>query len=289
MENPDSMEIPSGSKKDPSLRPCQTVSVVIPTLNESGSITSCLKSIFSSPFVKEAIVVDGGSKDATLALARKAGARCLVVDAPYWSGGGRGGQIRAGLGLATGDVVAVVHADTIVPTLAFSSMIRVLNTRISVIGGAVGCRFDTGSLDRATRFRCRVIEFLNSARVLLSGISFGDQVQFFRRKPVMERNLFPAIPLMEDVEFSIRLRSLGRVVYLNGKAVVSPRRWQQKGSSNAALILGLFFLYLFLRLWGKPDPVFFYRSYYGKSFSATLPGLNPWDKSGKTRRDSGLT
>lgn len=241
---------------------CRSISVVIPTLNEASHLGSCLNRILASPWVKEAIVVDGGSRDDTLAIARMAGARTLLMDAPFWAGGGRGGQIMAGLEKATGDVVVIVHADTRVPSRIFYEIIQVLRTRTKVIGGAVGCRFDTGDSDRTTCFRCRIIEFLNHARVRISGISFGDQVQFFRREPVMQRNLFPAIPLMEDVELAIRLRSLGHLVYLNGKAQVSPRRWQKKGSINAGLIMGLFFLYLILRLRGKTDPAFFYRIYY---------------------------
>ncbi len=244
---------------------CRSISVVIPTLNEAGHLGPCLERILASPWVKEAIVVDGGSWDETLTIAQKAGARYLVMDAPFWAGGGRGGQIRAGLEKATGDVAVIIHADTRVPSRIFYKIIQVLRTRKKVIGGAVGCRFDTDDSDRYTRFRCRIIEILNHARVKISGISFGDQVQFFRRKPVMQRNLFPAIPLMEDVELAIRLRSLGQRVYLNGKAQVSPRRWQKKGAGNAGLIICLFFLYLILRLGGKTDPALFYGIYYGKT------------------------
>jgi glycosyltransferase involved in cell wall biosynthesis len=239
--------------------------VIIPTLNEEAFILPCLESVMASAYVKEAIVVDAGSRDATLARARSTGARCLSFSAPPGAGGGRGGQIRAGLAMATGDLVAVVHADTRVPAGIFRTMIRVLNTRRDVIGGAVGCRFDTADSDPATRVRCGLVGFLNHVRVLVSGISFGDQVQFFRREPVVSMDLFPAIPLMEDVELSLRLRSLGRLTYLNLKVPVSPRRWQHKGSGNALLIMGLFFLYLLLRPWTRSDSSFFYRTYYGRS------------------------
>ncbi|MFH1153857.1 MAG: glycosyltransferase [Pseudomonadota bacterium] len=259
MMHPDSIRFRQGQ----AFLPCRTVSVVIPTLNEEKTILACLKAVLSAPEVIEVVVVDGGSCDATLDVARRAGARCLCVDTPVDSGGGRGGQIRAGLALATGDVVAVVHADACVPSRIFRAMIRALNTGRSVIGGAVGCRFDTSGYDRATRIRCRVIDVLNHIRVLVSGISFGDQVQFFRREPVIRYGVFPAIPLMEDVELALRLRSLGRQVYLNGKVLVSPRRWQRKGAANAFLVAGLFFLYLFQRSRNLSDPMFFYRCYYG--------------------------
>ena len=182
----------------------------------------------------------------------------------------RGGQINAGLSHARGDLVAIVHADTHVPAVAFRKMIHALNTRKGVVGGVVGCRFSTGISDAGTRMRCRIVEYLNHARVLITGIGFGDQVQFFRREAVVRQHLYPAIPLMEDVELAIRLRRIGHLVYLNGKAEVSARRWEKQGSSNALLIIGLFFLYLIQRLNGKADPIFFYQAYYGITAMADL-------------------
>ncbi len=242
---------------------CRTISVIIPALNESETIYGCVKASLSGSHVIEAIVVDGGSEDATRSEAVRAGARIVVHNAPIRNGGGRGGQINAGLSHARGDIVAIVHADTHVPAAAFRKMLHALNTRKGVVGGGVGCRFSTGRSATGTRIRCRIVEYLNHARVMLTGISFGDQVQFFRREAVVRRNLYPAIPLMEDIELAIRLRRIGRLVYLNGKAVVSARRWEKQGSANAFLIIALSLLYLFRRLNDKADPAFFYQVYYG--------------------------
>lgn len=245
---------------------CGTVSVVIPARNEAGAIERCVKTVLGSPHVIEVIVVDGGSWDRTCETARRAGARVLVHDAAYWCGGGRGGQIKAGIAHARGDVVAVVHADALVPPRVFRRMIRAVNSGKNVIGGAAGCRFRTGVPGRGIRIRLGIVEWLNHVRALATGISFGDQVQFFRRRPVAGMDLFPDMPLMEDVEFSIRMRSLGRVVFLNEAVRVSARRWEKKGTGNGILILGLVALYLFQRLSGTPDGLFYYERYYGKSF-----------------------
>ncbi len=51
----------------------------------------------------------------------------------------------------------------------------------------------------------RLIEYANDIRTALSGISFGDQIQFFRRLPVKAQDIYPVIPLMEDVELALRL------------------------------------------------------------------------------------
>ncbi len=243
---------------------CRTLSVVIPAKNEAAVLGPCIKAILGAPHVIEAIVVDGGSRDETCSIARAAGARVIVHTPSPASGWGRGGQIRTGIYGASGDVVAIVHADARVAPRTFSRMIRVLNARDTVIGGSAGCRFHGKSNDWAWHFRLKIIEFLNHARTMVSGISFGDQVQFFRREPVVTRDLFPNIPLMEDVEFAIQMRCLGDLVYLNEKVAVSTRRWEKQGSGNALLIMALFFVYLLRRPWGQPDTTLFYKRYYKK-------------------------
>ena len=228
---------------------CRSVSIVIPTLNEENYIVQCLRAFSNNTHILETIVVDAGSVDRTCLLAKEAGARVIVHDHPVENGGGRGGQIKAGVNAAAGDVVMIVHADTILPGNEIDRVLAVLNKHPGVIGGAVGCRFDS------PRLRFRFVELANDMRAAFLKISFGDQVQFFRRQPVVSCNLFPGIALMEDVEFSIRLHRLGRRIYLFGGALVSTRRWDKIGSRNAFWILRQVAVYLVCRLWSQPDTV----------------------------------
>jgi len=235
------------------------VSVIIPALNERKWIGQAIHTVRTDPAVREVIVADGGSSDGTRELAADAGARVIRHDLPIDAGGGRGGQIQAGIASATGDVVAIVHADTVISRPAFSMMLQVLRRNPDVVGGAYGCRFDSED------FRFRFIEWANAARVRLTGIAFGDQVQFFRREPVARCNLFPGIPLMEDVEFSLRLKRTGRTIYLSGDARVSPRCWSRRGFSHSLTVIHLFSVYMIRRIWKTPDVAAMYRQYYGGS------------------------
>jgi GT2 family glycosyltransferase len=240
---------------DPS--PPRSVSVVVPAKNEADRIQSCIEALSSDPAVSEIIVVDGLSTDETVVRASRAGARVIQSSAAPENAGGRGGQIHTGIMAAIGDVVAVVHADTLVSAPAFTRVLELLGKNPTVSGGAVGSRFDRSGWPFA------LIEPANEFRVVFLGISFGDQVQFFRRRPVVETDLFPRIPLMEDVEFSIRLHWLGRQIFLFGDALVSSRRWRTAGAGNAVSIVRRTTLYLWKRLWEKPDTLKMYRSYYG--------------------------
>jgi glycosyltransferase involved in cell wall biosynthesis len=246
-------------RKNKMSSPCHSISIIIPTLNEEKNIVPCIRSVSESRQVCEVIVVDGGSRDQTQLLARQTGARVIVHDKPIEKGGGRGGQIKEGIHAASGDVAAILHADARLPGHEIDRMVAVLNRYPSVVGGSIGCRFD--SPHRKFRF----IELANDIRAAFFKISFGDQVQFFRKEPVVKADLFPGIPLMEDVEFSIRLRRLGRCTYLFGNALVSTRRWEHVGFKNAAWVFLNVMVYLIRRLWEAPETVKLYRKYYANS------------------------
>jgi hypothetical protein len=233
-----------------------TISVIIPALNEADWIEGCIAGVSKDPAVCEVIVVDGASLDETADKARRAGARVLANFCPTGSNGGRGGQIATGFNVAKGDVVAVVHADVRVDTLVFSRMLHLLQRQPAVIGGAVGSRFD------ATGWAYRILELANDLRAVATGISFGDQIQFFRRKALAACGGFPALPLMEDVELGLRLQRLGLTTYLFGTCPVSPRKWQTAGLPQVIKVLRLTGTYLWQRLWGRPDTAAMYRDYY---------------------------
>jgi hypothetical protein len=234
----------------------RTVSVVIPARNEAEHLGSCLAALGLSSCVTEVIVVDGGSSDATRQVAGLAGARVIEHTAPITAGGGRGGQIKAGCRRAHGDVVAVVHADSRLAPGALDRALETLARNPDTAGATLGARLDGPGP------RLRFLEVFNDLRAALLGISFGDQVQLFRRQPLLARDLYPGVPLMEDIELSLRLHRLGRVLFLWQRNLVSARRWQSGSRWKTVLVNRLVAEYLLRRLWGAPDTVAMYRRYY---------------------------
>ncbi|MDA8405050.1 MAG: hypothetical protein M0Z56_12790 [Desulfobacteraceae bacterium] len=127
-----------------------------------------------------------------------------------------------------------------------------------IIGGSTGCRFDS------SKFWFRLLELANDFQAVFLKISFGNQVQFFRGQPVIDQGLYPAIPLMEDVELSIRPHRLGKQTFLFGGALVSTRRWEKAGFHNAVWVTIHVREYLIRRPWSVPDTVALYKKYYNK-------------------------
>ena len=235
----------------------KTISVVVPTLNEEFSIDRCIKALKNRAAVVEIIVADGGSTDKTRFIALNHKVR--MIQSPQ----GRGIQIKDGVNLATGDVILILHADCMVAKGAFKRVINSLEADAHVVGGAFGMQFDPQN--PKTRF----ISVLNNVRTILTGISFGDQAQFFRREALDHMGGFPPMMLMEDVELSLRLKEVGRLVFLRDGLVVSGRRWKRsRFTGNLLMVFYLFTRYLVERRWGTVDGSMrkYYEIYYTDRF-----------------------
>ena len=234
-----------------------TISAVIPAINEENYLGRCIDSVKNRKPVAEIIVADGGSDDKTRQIALDKG--CQVVE----SSAGRGIQIREGIKAASGDVIIVLHADCVVAKGVFERLKKTLDADPHAAGGACGMQFEPGVP------QTRLIASLNNIRTVLTGIAFGDQAQFFRKKALELCGGFPSVMLMEDVELSLRLKEVGGLVFLDDGVVVSNRRW--KGRNYAGNLLTVFYLfsrYLVERRWGKTGRIM--RNYYEKYY--TKPG-----------------
>ena len=118
------------------------------------------------------------------------------------------------------------------------------------------------------------IAWLNHVRTRWTGISFGDQGQFFRRTALDAMDGFPSCLLMEDVELALRMKQIGRPLYITRGIRVSDRRWGREGRGrNVLTVISLFVQYLLQRRLGMDlgDHHAFYRRYYGRHHTGRRP------------------
>lgn len=200
------------------------VSIVIPVLDEAANIAAALAAL--QPLRRagvETIVVDGGSRDATRALARPLADR--VVAAPR----GRATQMNAGAAAAGGDILVFLHADTTLPPDA-----------VAAVETALAGPHDWGRFDVAiagSHPMLAVVGMLMNARSRFSGIATGDQAVFVRRSAFEAVGGFPAIPLMEDVALSRALKRLSPPAALRQRVVTSGRRWERHGIFRTIVLM----------------------------------------------------
>ena len=223
------------------------ISIIIPTLNEADNIEKTL-TIISPSNNREIILVDGGSHDSTLSLAKSLGARVISSSPP------KARQMNRGAALATGDVLLFLHADTLLPKKFDEHILESLN-RPGTVAGA----FEL-SIDSSTP-ALKLIERLANWRSRRLRLPYGDQAIFVQSKLFRQVGGFPHIPIMEDFELIRSLRKKGEIITLPVSVSTSPRRWEKLGILKTTLINQLIIVAYFTGI--APDVIarWYHRSY----------------------------
>jgi rSAM/selenodomain-associated transferase 2 len=199
------------------------LTIVVPVLDEAAIIGAALQAL--TPLRArgaEIIVVDGGSSDGTLDLARPLADR--VIAAPR----GRGAPLNAGAALGTGDALVFLHADTALPDNADRLIAAALTRR------AWG-RFDLRIAGRHPLLA--VVARMINWRSRLTGIATGDQAIFVSREAFLAVGGFPDLPLMEDIAISRRLKHVCRPFCIATPVITSGRRWEHHGVIRTILLM----------------------------------------------------
>lgn len=205
------------------------ISVIIPTLNEENIIESTLRNlrvlIQNTPH--EIIVSDGGSRDRTVTIAERF---ALVVKSEK----GKAIQLNKGAKRATGDILFFVQSDAKLPEGALD----VIETKIytqGYDGGGFSNVFSEHNKKIKTLSRVLNMRFCtnDNSRNL---IFFGDNGIFCRQEVFDKLGGFNLIPIMEDYDFSKRMRDSFRSVrILEPKLIMSPRRFIKNGFVKTCL------------------------------------------------------
>ena len=196
------------------------ISVIIPTLNEESHIEKTLLSVTKQEGDYEFYVVDGGSSDNTVTIAKR---YTTVINSQR----GRAVQMNTGARLCKGDILLFLHADTVLPDNAFRE-IRKRMKDDTVAGGSFYIAFD------ADTFILKGISFIT--RFNFSLFHFGDQGIFVRRSIFQTLNGYKEMPVMEDYDFYKRLGKQGKVILIRMPVISSARRFVKKGVIRQLLI-----------------------------------------------------
>ncbi|MFM7409030.1 MAG: TIGR04283 family arsenosugar biosynthesis glycosyltransferase [Cuspidothrix sp.] len=197
------------------------ISIIIPTLNEAGNIKAAINSIQSHNI--EIIVVDGGSEDETLLIAKSLGVE-VVVSPP-----GRANQMNTGAMVASGEILLFLHADTRLPS-GFDEMIRKTLGKPGIVAGAFSLSIN------APNWGLRLVEFGVRWRSHLWQMPYGDQAIFLTKEIFQKVGNFPQMPIMEDFELMRKLKLWGKIYLLPTPVITSPRRWLKKGILQSTIL-----------------------------------------------------
>jgi len=192
------------------------ISIVIPTLNAEPELPGCLAALMeglAAGLIRELVISDGGSQDATVQIAEGAGARLITGPAS------RGAQLRRGCDAARGNWLLVLHGDTQL-AVGWSAVVSQHLEQGQGRPAYFRLRF------RASGVMPRLVAGCANLRAALFGLPYGDQALLIRRSEYDAAGGYPDQALMEDVALVRRLRGL---VELSTDALTSAARYQQQG------------------------------------------------------------
>jgi rSAM/selenodomain-associated transferase 2 len=193
------------------------VSAVIPVLDAAAELPATLEVLKECVLIDEIVVVDGGSRDKSAAIARATGA--MVVEA----GPGRGGQLAAGAAVAAGKWLLFIHADCRpLPGWEKGLTDFIAAPRAEQRAGYFSLMLDDAApgarrLERIVAWRCRAL-----------ALPYGDQGLLIHRRLYDAIGGFAAIPLMEDVDLACRL-GRARLRPISATMLASARRYRRDG------------------------------------------------------------
>ncbi|MBD1999413.1 TIGR04283 family arsenosugar biosynthesis glycosyltransferase [Oculatella sp. FACHB-28] len=231
------------------------VSIVMPTLNEASCLGRTLRHLsLLDPAAAEVLIVDGGSTDETLAIARQTQQAFPQTEMRILSTEqcGRSLQMNRGAEAATGDILCFLHADTLVPDDLVTVVIDTLTDSTVACGGFISLMAGT----QTTRWGVSLHNYLKTyyaplifrPHLFLKGMRllFGDQVMFCRREDFWACGGFDAaMPIMEEADLCLKLTQRGRIRQVNRVVQSCDRRVAKWGTLKATAI----YLYIGL-LWG---------------------------------------
>jgi rSAM/selenodomain-associated transferase 2 len=213
------------------------ISIIIPVLNEAFTIAQVISTARNAENL-EIIVVDGGSSDGTVEIAKSLSDR-VISTTP-----GRATQMNAGAAVSTGDILLFLHADTHLPH-GYDTRVREALGNPSIVAGAFELKIDAALLS------LRLVEKGVNFRSHLLHMPYGDQAIFLKTVTFEQMGGFPNLPVMEDFEFVRRLKQQGHIEILSIPVLTSARRWQQVGVLKTTVINQIVIIAYFLGV--SPD------------------------------------
>jgi len=216
------------------------ISIVIPCLDDREAVLRCVPVL--SCCCHEIVIADAGKSSTPFVVT---GATVVSCETP-----GRGIQLNRGASICTGDIIVFNHADTRLEPEHLKALEEALPE--DVVGGAFYKAL--GKHHPKLAWTEPFVRWFTRH----FGILYGDQSVFVRREIFLRMGKFREIPLMEDVDFSRRLRAQGKVLLLDPPLETSMRRFRKRGYFRTK-VQNMIFVWLF---WFGVSPEKLYDWYY---------------------------
>jgi len=199
------------------------VSVIIPAWNEAKSIAKTIKSIIASDYPKgklEILVIDDGSKDNTLAIAKKFKSKMVKVYAK--KNGGKGSALNYGIDRCTGEVIFTMDADSMAEPQCIKNMTKYFkNPEVMSVTPSMLIYKPKGILQRVQQAEYLFGLFIRKAFTSINAIHVTPGAFSAYRKTFFDKyGGYDEETLSEDLEIALRIQSKGYTIEYSPEAPV---------------------------------------------------------------------
>ncbi len=188
------------------------VTVIIPAYNEEKSIARTIESIIKSDYPEdkyEVLVVDDGSKDNTLKIAKKYASKLVKIF--HKENGGKASALNYGINKCKGEFVFSMDADTFVNPQSMKSMIRYFkNPEVMSVTPAMLIHKPKSILQRIQHVEYLLGLFLRKTFAALNAVYITPGAFSAYRKTFFDKyGGYDVGNITEDLEMSIRIQYRG--------------------------------------------------------------------------------
>jgi len=202
-----------------------TLSIIIPTLNEAIHLPLLIADLNTWPYDFELIIVDGGSTDLTISIAKIQG-----IDVIKSSKKSRGYQLKIGASNARGDWLLFLHADSRLESSWAKSTYKIIQNKTSE---NFAWYFDFKIKKYNIEFR-----FLELAVALRSQIlqtPYGDQGLLIHKDLYLNSGEFSSLKIMEDIDLIRRVTKTTKVHRIRENIYTDDIKWSNSNIIERAI------------------------------------------------------
>jgi len=205
----------------PKLAVYPKVSVIVPAYNEEKVIGKTIESLIETKYPKkEIIVVDDGSKDKTLEIAKRYTDHIKVL---HKENGGKSSALNLGIVYSTGEIIVIVDADTIIGRNSIKELLKGFLTHkdVAAVAGNVKVRNRVNWITK-----CQAIEYITGIQIVRRAFDIFGTIAIvpgalgaFKKSLVKEAGTYRKDTIVEDFDITIKLLKSGFVTQGSTKAV----------------------------------------------------------------------
>lgn len=195
------------------------MSVLVPAYNEERVIRTAIESLLAADYPdKEIIAIDDGSKDGTLAVMSEYKDRIKVV---HKENGGKASALNAGMLYATGSIIVILDADTIIGYSALKHIAKSFGVEnVAAVAGNIKIRNRTNVLTW-----CQALEYLSGIQIMRRGLDYFGSITIvpgalgaFKKSKLEEAGAYHKETLVEDFDATMKVLRSGMIVSGSNRA-----------------------------------------------------------------------